>query len=243
MTQRRRVLITGASGALGAAVTELMAADADLWLAHGRARDAAADLASRLGAVRVSELELRSPASIDALWREVDERWGSLHAVVNNAGVCPVSRVEEISVEEWDGVLETNARGTFLMCHAALPALRAARGDRAIVNVASLAGQVGSIHSAVHYAASKAAVLAITRSLARDLGPEGIRVNAVSPGPLVGRITDAFGDGRGELEAAAPLGRLGATAEVAPTIALLASPASAFTTGATYDVNGGLRMG
>jgi 3-oxoacyl-[acyl-carrier protein] reductase len=129
------------------------------------------------------------------------------------------------------------------MLRGALPLLRAADGDRAIVNLSSLAGEAGGVSTSVHYAASKAAILAITRSYARLLAGEGIRVNAVAPGPVLSGITSQLGDERqAGLAAAVPLGRFGRPEEVAATIALLATPASGFTTGATYDVNGGLRI-
>jgi 3-oxoacyl-[acyl-carrier protein] reductase len=109
--------------------------------------------------------------------------------------------------------------------------------------VSSIAGQIGGITTPVHYAASKAAILAITRSFARLLAPERIRVNAVSPGPIASGITDQLAPAtRDGLAAGLPLGRFGTPEEVAGTIALLVSPGSGFTTGATYDVNGGLRM-
>ena len=168
---------------------------------------------------------------------------GSVSSLVNNAGVCPYTPADEISVAEWNTVLEINARGTFLMLRGALPLLRASTGDRSIVNISSIAGQVGGIATGVHYAASKAAILAITRSYARLLAGEGIRVNAVTPGPITTPVTEQLGsDSRDKLALRVPLGRFGVPEEVAPTVCLLALPGSSFTTGATYDVNGGVRI-
>lgn len=244
----RRVLITGASSGIGAATAlECARRGASVWLTYAGDEAGAQESADRCRAAgaeaRVSRLDLRAPASIASLCEEIAAGWGALEGVVNNGGVCPYRGYEDIDVAEWDAVLETNARGTFLLTRAALPLLRAAEGDRAIVNISSIAGQVGGILTAVHYAASKAAILAITRSFARLLAAEGIRVNAVSPGPVSSGITDQLDDaGRAALTASVPLGRFGAPEEVAPTIAHLASPDSAFTTGATYDVNGGVRI-
>ena len=118
------------------------------------------------------------------------DAWGELSILINNAGICPYTPPDDITVDEWDAVLETNARGTFLMTRAALPLLRAAAGDRSVVNISSIAGQTGGYTTSVHYAASKGAILAITRSDARRLAGEGIRVNAVTPGPIDTSITD-----------------------------------------------------
>jgi 3-oxoacyl-[acyl-carrier protein] reductase len=192
------------------------------------------------GDVRTAQLDLRSPADVDRLTQQITAEWGSLHALVDNAGCCPYTAYNDIDVDEWDMVLETNARGTFLMCRGALELLRAADGDRAIVNVSSIAGQIGGVTTSVHYAASKAAILAITRSFARLLAAEGIRVNAVAPGPIATGITDSLGaEAREVLTHSVPLGGFGQPEDVAHTIALLAGPESAYTTGSTYGVNGG----
>jgi 3-oxoacyl-[acyl-carrier protein] reductase len=244
----RRVLITGASSGIGAASARLFAArGAAVWITYANDEAGAAAVAGACHEagtdVRVSRLDLRDPRSIAALAAEIEGAWGRLHALVNNGGICPYRRYDEIDLDEWDAVLETNARGTFEMTRAALPLLRAADGDRTIVNVSSIAGQVGGLATGVHYAASKAAILAITRSFARLLAAERIRVNAVTPGPVASGITDELADqARADLAASTPLGRFGAPEEVAATIALLGSPESGFTTGATYDVNGGVRI-
>lgn len=247
-SEARRVLVTGASSGIGRATAIALAARGDsVWLTYANdepgAAAAAAECRRTAADVRVSQLDLRSPDGIDELWAGIGERWGSLHAVVNNGAVCPYRRFDEIELDEWDTVLETNARGTFLMIRSALPFLRAAEGDRSVVNVSSVAGQIGAVTTAVHYAASKAAILAITRSFARLLAPERIRVNAVTPGPVDSSTTARLApDARAALVASVPLGRFGDPVEVAPTIALLASPESSYTTGSTYDVSGGVRI-
>jgi 3-oxoacyl-[acyl-carrier protein] reductase len=248
MPAARNVLVTGASGGIGAATARRLAErGARVWLTYASnaaGAERTAEACRAVGAEAVaSELDLRSTQGIAQLTDRIGVDWGSLHAVVNNAGSCPYTPWQDISPQEWDAVLETNARGTFLLIAGALPLLRRAQGDRSIVNVASLAGQVGGLTTSIHYAASKAAVLAMTRSFARLLAAEGIRVNAVSPGPIGTGITAQLETAvRDRLVASVPLGRMGEPDDVAQTICLLASPESAFTTGATYDVNGGLRM-
>ncbi|WP_315107869.1 SDR family oxidoreductase [uncultured Microbacterium sp.] len=245
----RRALVTGASSGIGtAAALELAREGVALWLTYaGREAEAARVVEECRAAgspdVHVSRLDLRDPDSITALIAEITDAWGDLHVLVNNGGVCPYTPYPEIDIEEWDFVLETNARGTFLLTRAALPLLRDADGDRSVINIASIAGQVGALQTGIHYAASKGAILAITRSFARHLAAEGIRVNAVTPGPVASAITDQLqGEGRAKLESGIPLGAFGQPEDVAWIIASLASERARFITGATYDVNGGVRI-
>ena len=246
----RRALITGAGGGIGAATALALAQEGfGLWLTYATSETAARTLAQQCTAhgaaeVHVSELDLRNPGSIARLFGEIGSRWGLLHVLINNAAVCHYTRFDEIDVEEWDETLETNARGTFLMSRGALPLLRAADDDdRVIINVASIGGQIGSVTTGIHYAASKGAILAITRSFARALATEGIRVNAITPGPVTSGITEKLDRvAKNALSAAIPLGRFGEPDDIAWIIATLASPRAAFVTGATYDVNGGVRI-
>lgn len=248
MNASRNALVTGAGAGIGSATARLLAARGhNVWLTYANDSDAAHNTAASCRdygvQAAVSALDLRSPESIERLAADIDGRWGSLHVLVNNAGSCPYTAWPDITVEEWDQVMETNARGTFLMIRQLLPLLGKATGDRSVVNVASLAGQVGGLTTSVHYAASKAATLAITRSLARRLAADGIRVNAVSPGPVDTAITANLDPAeRDALIGSVPLARFGRPDNVAHAICLLATPDSGFTTGATYDVNGGLRM-
>ncbi|AVL95794.1 SDR family oxidoreductase [Microbacterium paraoxydans] len=245
----RRALVTGASSGIGtAAALELAREGVALWITYAGREAEAVRVAEECRAagspdVHVSRLDLRDPDSIAALIAEITAAWDDLHVLVNNGGVCPYTPYPEIDIEEWDFVLETNARGTFLLTRAALPLLRAADGDRSVINIASIAGQVGALQTGIHYAASKGAILAITRSFARHLAAEGIRVNAVTPGPVASAITDQLqGEGRAKLESGIPLGAFGQPEDVAWIIASLASERARFITGATYDVNGGVRI-
>lgn len=245
----RRALITGASSGIGTATAlELARGGVALWITYtGREAEAmyVADECRTAGSpdVHVSRLDLRDPTSIETLVSEITDSWGELHVLVNNGGLCPYTPYDEIDIDEWDLVMETNTRGTFLLTRALLPMLRTALGDRSVINISSIAGQVGALQTGLHYAASKGAILALTRSFARHLASEGIRVNVVTPGPVASAITDQLSDeGRENLSASIPLGRFGQPADVAWIIATLASERSRFITGATYDVNGGVRI-
>lgn len=250
----RRALITGSSSGIGAATAEALANQGyAVWLTYTSGDEAVRRVAASCEAagspdVRISRLDLRSPESIDALLAELTDQWGELHVLVNNGGVCPYIDFEDITVDGWDAVMETNGRGTFLLSRGSLPLLRAAESnapdtDRVIINLSSIAGQVGAIKTGLHYAASKGAILAMTRSFARLLAPERIRVNAVTPGPVVSGITDNLSeDARAALEASIPLGRFGQPEDVAWIIASLAAPQARFITGVTYDANGGVRI-
>jgi 3-oxoacyl-[acyl-carrier protein] reductase len=247
--EARKALVTGASSGIGEATAVQLAEEGySLWLTYGTRMaetHAVAEECRKLGAldVQVSQLDQRDSNSIATLVEAISEGWGSLDVLVNNGGVLPYTTIDDITEEEWDFVLQTNARGTFFLTRACLPLLRQATGDRAIVNLSSLAGQVGGILAPIHYATSKAAILAISKSYARMLAPEGIRVNAVSPGFITTPMTMQLDDTkRGELGTQVPLGSFGEPADVAWIISTLVSPKARFVTGATYDINGGVRM-
>lgn len=248
----QRVLITGASGGIGEATAKAFAArGASLWITYARNQEktdqvAEACIASGASEVRVSHLDLRKLESIESLIEAINTKWGSLDTLINNGSVCAYVGMDSISLDLWDETLETNARGTFLISRGALELLRVSVStgrDASIVNVSSIAGQIGGVTTSFAYAASKGAILALTRSFARKLAAEGIRVNAVAPGPIDTPITEELADDeRIQLAANVPLGRFGTPEEVAGICVFLGSPVSGFTTGATFDVNGGLLM-
>jgi len=248
--ESRKALITGASSGIGAATARQLASEGySVWLTYtSNEKDAAsvAEQCRQVGAAEVhhSRLDLRAAESIADLIDEVMTTWGSLHVLVNNGGVCPYRAFDDIEQDEWDAVMETNARGTFFVTRAALSLLRKSEGDRSIVNISSIAGEIGSIHTAFHYAASKGAILAISKSFAKQLAAEQIRVNSVAPGPVTTAITDQLeAEKRDALSKQVPLGAFGEPEDVAWIISALASPHARFITGATYDVNGGVRIG
>lgn len=174
--------------------------------------------------------------------RAAFEQAGPVQVLVNNAGICPLTPPDEISETEWERVLAVNLKGAFLCTQAALPGLRAAGWGR-VINIASLAGQMGGIAVGVHYAASKAGLLGLTKSFARHLAPYHVTVNAIAPGTAETDLTAAWPEEvRQDLKARIPLGRFIRPEEVAEAVAFLCSPAADVITGATIDMNAGLLM-
>ena len=208
-----------------------MLADLDL----AGVEELAAELGSDAGAV---EHDVRSLES----WERLVAGTGQIDVLVNNAARTEFSSFWEIDVDEWDDVLATNLRGTYLGCRVVGAQMRD-RGAGRIVNLASVAGQRGASATGVHYAASKAAIVALTRHAATALAGHGVTVNAVAPAAIDGPMVSLVPPEKVEaMVKTIPVGRLGRGEEVAAAVAYLASDAAGFVTGATLDVNGGMLM-
>ena len=176
--------------------------------------------------------------AVEALVEKVIEEFGQVDILVNNAGICRLSQpFEELEDEAWDAVLDVNVKGVLHCVRAVIPLFKEQKAGK-IVNVASLAGEVGGIATAADYVASKAAVIGLTKSLARYLGPYQVNVNAVAPGFIRTSMTEAMQIDVGGI----PLRSVGEPEDVAEAICFLASSRSRYITGTTLDVNGGLYM-
>jgi 3-oxoacyl-[acyl-carrier protein] reductase len=179
--------------------------------------------------------------SVDS-WQRLLQRAGEVDVLVNNAARTEFRSFWEIDVEEWDDVLATNLRGTYLGCRVVGAQMRD-RGSGRIVNLASVAGQRGASATGVHYATSKAAIVALTRHAATELASSGVTVNAVAPAAIDGPMVAAVPPDKLEaMLGTIPVGRVGRPEEVAAVVSFLASDAAGFVTGATWDVNGGMLM-
>jgi 3-oxoacyl-[acyl-carrier protein] reductase len=247
--QDKVALVTGASGNLGRAIGLALAqSGASVALLYGSARSSqpteeyAQELA-RLYQVKTMALhgDVRSEASMVAAVSEVVAKFGLLSILVNNAGVFTVGLQEALAEEDWDTVMDTNVKGIWRTCRLAIKYLRETRGT--VVNICSINALHPGFGGTAHYDASKGAVAAYTRSLAKELAPDGIRVNAVAPGLIMADSLRADApDLMGLYERRAALGRLVNPAEVASVVCFLASEAASAMTGEVLAADCGYVM-
>lgn len=240
-------LVTGAAQGLGRVIAErLLAAGYRVAVSDvddGRAAAAATALDPGGDRAVGLRLDVTRKEDFQAALATLAGRWGGVHVLVNNAAMTPVTPVMQITPEEFDAVIAVNLRGTFFGCQV-FGAAMAAAGYGRIVNIASLAGQNGGTATGAHYASSKGAILTLNKIFARELAAAGVTVNAIAPGPMeLPSVRAAVPAERLEkLIEAIPVRHLGDPAFVADLVVQLASPQAAFTTGATWDVNGGIFM-
>jgi 3-oxoacyl-[acyl-carrier protein] reductase len=255
---RRIALITGGAGGLGAATARRLAYDGLYVAVADRDEDAARRLAAELpgsGHIGIG-MDVASEASVSAAFEAVESTLGPVAVLAAFAGINKRAEQTErtsiamMSLQDWDVVQAINARGTFLAVRemAQRRPVRPVEHGR-IITIASVAAQLGGYQSTAAYIASKGAILSFTKAAAREFAPLGITVNVIAPGaietPLLREAMQlaAAGDGQHKLPSTSvPLGRFGLPEEIAAAASYLASPDAAYVTGATIDVNGGLRM-
>jgi NAD(P)-dependent dehydrogenase (short-subunit alcohol dehydrogenase family) len=244
MLQDRIALITGAARVRG-----IGKAIGAMFVAHG-ARVAVLDLDAEEAAQAANDLgrqalglgcDVTDPSSCAAAVERVLAKWGRVDILVNNAGVTQRRKILEVTGADYALVTDVVLRGTLQMSQAVLPVMQAQRSG-AIINIASLSAlQGGGVFGGPHYCAAKAGVLGLSRAMAKELGPQGIRVNAVAPGLILTDFSRGENPDENKHRAAEayPLGRVGRPDEVAGVCLFLASDLSSYVTGATIDVNGG----
>ena len=238
-------LVTGASRGIGEAIAKRLASEGAKVLAAARSVDALARVVSEIeaagGKASALALDLCDAASIDAAVKTALAAHGEIHVLVNNAGVTEDNLILRMGRQAWDRVLATNLTGAFLLTQAVIKGMVRKRYGR-IVNVTSVVGLMGNAGQA-NYAASKAGLIGLTKSVARELASRNITCNAVAPGLIATAMTEKMTDAAREaLSTQIPLERLGAPDDVAAAAAFLASDEASYITGTVVNVSGGLYM-
>ncbi len=238
----RVALVTGGSGGIGRATAVALAqAGHRVAVGYGRNRESAEKTAAEMGGMAV-QLDVTDTGAVDAAFGEVEAGLGPVQVLVNNAGVTADGLLLRMKDDQWHSVVATTLDGAFYAIRRAAPAMVRRRFGR-IVNVGSVVGATGAPGQA-NYAAAKAGLIGLTRSVARELASRGVTCNLVAPGPIATAMTDSLPEQRqGELIALVPLGRMGTAAEVAAVIDFLCSDVASYVTGAVVPVDGGAGMG
>jgi len=237
----RTALVTGASRGIGNAIARQLAADGFRVIVNYRASQKEAQ-------ALVSELNARYPVNCAALRADVSDRGqvekmfaiaGEIDVLVNNAGIAQQKLFTDITEQDWDRMFDVDVKGIFHCCQCALPyMIHQKRGK--IINISSMWGQVGA-SCEVHYSAAKAAVIGLTKALAKEVGPSGIQVNCVAPGVIQTEMNARLDENTiSELKEETPLGVIGAAEDIAAAVSFLAGEKSGFITGQVLGVNGGM---
>jgi 3-oxoacyl-[acyl-carrier protein] reductase len=243
----RTAFVTGASRGIGrAAAIALADAGNRVAFCYCRDEDGAKETQSAIEAAGADALAIRADvgdrAAVDAAFDEIESAWGPVELLVNNAGITNDGLVARMSDDAWDDVIRVNLTGAFATIRRATGRMMKARFGR-IVNISSVGAHIGGPGQA-NYAAAKAGLLGLSRSVAKELAPRGITCNVVAPGPIVTSMTEGMPeDWQGRASAAVPLGRFGTPEEVGAVVAFLCSDPAGYITGALVPVDGGLGMG
>jgi 3-oxoacyl-[acyl-carrier protein] reductase len=241
--ERSRVaLVTGAGSGIGRAIAEKLGKDGERVVVNDLRDESAEEVVAGIkgsgGEAAAAPGDVSDPEAVERIVAAAREAYGSPEILVNNAGFLQQKRFVELSVEDFDRMIAVHLRGTFLCTRAVLPEMLS-RGSGIIVNIASQLGQIGGIELC-HYSSAKAGIIGLTKSLAREVSAQGVRVNAVAPGPISTELILGLSEEWQRAKAAElPLGRFGEPWEVAETVAFLLSDGAALYVGQTLGPNSG----
>lgn len=241
----RVAIVTGGNTGIGRAIVEAFVTEgARVVIGYitreEEAQALAAEIRGQGGQALAVRCDVADEAQVQSMVEQVLGEFGQIDILVNNAGIWSTNTIAAMSVQEWDRMIAVHLRGHFLCTHYVLPHM-IKRGYGKIINTASQLGQIGR-ENAVHYSAAKAGVIGFTKALSREVGPQGIYVNAIAPGPIATDLVPQTPDGaanRQHLIESLPLRRIGSVADVAPTAVFLASDLSNYYAGQTLGPNGG----
>jgi 3-oxoacyl-[acyl-carrier protein] reductase len=239
-------LVTGASRGIGKAIATALAAARATVIGTATSESGAEAISAYLAASGSQGcglmLDVTDSARIDAVMQEIEQRFGSVSILVNNAGITQDNLAMRMKETEWDMVINTDLKSVFSLSKAVLRGMMKARAGR-IINITSVVGASGNAGQ-INYAAAKAGIGGMARSLAREIGSRNITVNCVAPGFIDTDMTRALSEQQKQaLLSQIPLGRLGLPEDIASAVLFLASPGGAYVTGTTLHVNGGMYMG
>ena len=238
----KTALVTGASGGIGAEIARALHKAGATVALSGTRVGPLEELAAELGGrAHVLACNLSVPEEVEGLVKRAVEAMGSVDILVNNAGITRDGLVMRMSDEDWQSVIDVNLTSTFRLCRAAIRGMMKARWGR-IINISSVVGTTGNAGQ-VNYAASKAGMVGMSKSLAAEVASRGITVNCVAPGFITTAMTDKLNEQqKAAILGAVPAGRMGEPAEIAAAVLYLASNEAGYVTGATLHVNGGMAM-
>lgn len=242
--QGKIALVTGASRGIGAAIADSLAAEGAVVIGTATSEAGAAAISERLAASGGVGMIFRTESGaegVDTLLTAVEEKYGAVAILVNNAGITRDQLLMRMKDDDWDAIMETNLKSVYRLSKGVLRGMMKARWGR-IINIASVVGVMGNAGQC-NYAAAKAAIIGFSKSLAREVGSRNITVNCVAPGFIATDMTAALPEAqRTALEGQIALGRLGEAQDIADAVAFLASSRAGYITGTTLHVNGGMLM-
>lgn len=242
MSKKKVALVTGGAKGIGASICRALATNGyNIAINFNSSEISAKELLAELSLVTGAEIfkaDVSSSAEVDQMFSQIESRFGGVDVLVNNAGVAEQVLFTDITDSQWQKMIGVNLTGAFNCCRRALPYMINEKNG-SIINIASMWGEVGASME-VHYSASKAGLIGLTKALAKEVGLSGIRVNAVSPGVVLTDMMVSFeNEVKDSLREETPLNKLGSAEDIAEAVAFIASDKASFITGQVISVNGG----